>query len=229
VIDLAAKLISLGIDDFLIHPDVYDAFWNLSSDASDAGFELAVTSSFRSFDRQISIWNTKARGERAILDDNGEPLNYSELSPKEIVFSILRWSALPGLSRHHWGSDIDVYDRLALPTSDYQVELTPEEVAAEGIFGPFHQWLSEKIKNNESHGFYRPYAADLGGIAPEMWHLSFEPVAREKFLELARLEDFLKSLNSSLYEKLELREIVIAHAEEIHERFFLRVSPPAWI
>ena len=28
-----------------------------------------------------------------------------------------------------------------------------------------------------SHGFYRPYARDHGGIAPERWHLSYAPVS----------------------------------------------------
>jgi hypothetical protein len=29
----------------------------------------------------------------------------------------------------------------------------------------------------ESRGFYRPYAVDRGGVAPERWHLSYAPLA----------------------------------------------------
>ena len=38
----------------------------------------------------------------------------------------MRWSAIPGSSRHHWGTDLDVYDAAAV-TPDYQVQLTPQE------------------------------------------------------------------------------------------------------
>ena len=33
--------------------------------------------------------------------------------------AILLWSALPGASRHHWGTDFDVFDRAAVPP-DYR-------------------------------------------------------------------------------------------------------------
>src|SRR5690606_12745574 len=115
-------------------------------------------------------------GERALLDDLGNPLNYSTLSPIEIMFSILRWSAAPGASRHHWGSDIDVYD--AHTQKPEMVKLVPSECIENGPAAPMHEWLDSLISQNAAFGFYRPYNTDLGGVSPERWHLSYSPVSR---------------------------------------------------
>ncbi|NIM47861.1 MAG: D-alanyl-D-alanine carboxypeptidase family protein, partial [Gemmatimonadales bacterium] len=86
----------------------------------------------------------------------------------------LRWSALPGASRHHWGTDLDVYDLAARPEG-YEVELIPEEVDAGGMFGPLHEWLDGRIAADAAFGFFRPYERDRQGVAPERWHLSYAP------------------------------------------------------
>src|ERR1043166_4934719 len=126
-----------------LHRDAVDAFLALRAAAGAAGFALAILSGFRSFEQQLSIWNRKATGRLAVLDSDARPLDIARLSEAELVFSILRWSALPGASRHHWGTDLDVYDRAATPEG-YQVELIPAEVAAGGMFGRLHAWLGER-------------------------------------------------------------------------------------
>ena len=98
------------------------------------------------------------------------------LSPAQQLRMILRYSAMPGSSRHHWGSDLDVYDASAVDT-DYRVQLSPVEVAPGGLFDSLHRWLDQRMSAGESHGFYRPYARDLGGVAPERWHLSYAPLS----------------------------------------------------
>ena len=50
------------------------------------------------------------------------------------------FSALPGASRHHWGTDIDVYDANAV-SSDYVVQLSLKEVGSGGVFDSLHKWL----------------------------------------------------------------------------------------
>ena len=155
---------------------VAEAFASLQADARAAGFELAIASSFRSFERQCAIFNGKACGERPVHDDAGAPVNLACLTPREQVYAILRYSALPGTSRHHWGTDLDVFDAAAV-VDGYQVQLTPQEVAPGGLFDPLHSWLDERMASHESRGFYRPYAADRGGVAPERWHLSYAPLA----------------------------------------------------
>lgn len=152
------------------------AFAALQADALAAGFELAAASSFRSFGRQLTIWNGKVRGERPVHDDAGQEVNLATLSPGEQVHAILRYSAIPGTSRHHWGTDLDVYDAAVMPAG-YRLQLSPQEVAVGGLFDPLHCWLDQRMAAGESHGFYRPYAVDRGGVAPERWHLSYAPLA----------------------------------------------------
>lgn len=152
------------------------AFALLRQDALEAGFELAIGSSFRSFARQLSIWNGKVRGLRPVHDDEGRVVLLAELTPRQQLYAILRYSAIPGTSRHHWGTDLDVYDAAAVG-ADYQLQLSPQEVAAGGVFDPLHRWLDERMAAGESQGFYRPYARDRGGVAPERWHLSYAPLA----------------------------------------------------
>lgn len=159
-----------------LQPVVASAFAALQADALHAGFELAIASSFRSYSRQLAIWNGKASGQRGIHDDAGHPVVIDQLAPEEQLRAILRYSALPGSSRHHWGTDLDVYDAGAIG-SDYQLELSPSEVAPGGIFDPLHCWLDRRMAAGESRGFYRPYGADRGGVAPERWHLSYAPLA----------------------------------------------------
>ncbi|MEM6580518.1 MAG: M15 family metallopeptidase [Pseudomonadota bacterium] len=152
------------------------AYSKLQQAGREAGFELTIASSFRSYDRQLAIWNGKASGARAVHDDDGQPVAVDALPPEEKLRAILRYSALPGSSRHHWGTDLDVYDAAAVE-SDYRVQLSPQEVAAGGVFDAMHCWLDERMAVGESFGFYRPYKTDRGGVAPERWHLSYAPIA----------------------------------------------------
>ena len=159
-----------------LQPAAACAFERLREDARRAGFELAAASTFRDFRRQLAIWDGKVAGRRPVHDDRGQPVALARLSPGQRVHAVWRFSALPGTSRHHWGTDLDVYDAVALAPGETPA-LTPAEGAPGGIFGPLHRWLDERIAAGASHGFFRPYARDRGGVAPERWHLSYAPLA----------------------------------------------------
>ena len=194
-----------------IHKEMVLALDALRNDALSAGFSLAIASSFRSFEAQLKIWNAKARGERVLLDSHGVALDFSLLSKKELIHAILRWSALPGASRHHWGTDFDVFDANAL-VEGYKVQLTTAETEGEGLFAPFHLWLDGSL---EKHGFYRPYSDDRGGIAPEKWHLSFRKIANEYEREFTYelLEQTI--INADI----ELKDIILEELPEIFRRY----------
>lgn len=169
----------IDVDDgHCLQPDAARALQCLQRDAADAGFMLAIASSFRSFERQLAIWNGKACGERPVHDSDGCAVDMAALDVDAQRHAILRYSALPGASRHHWGTDLDVFDAAAVEAG-YRVQLTPEEVGPGGVFDAMHQWLDDKIARGESHGFFRPYAIDRGGVAPERWHLSYAPIATQ--------------------------------------------------
>ncbi len=161
-----------------LHPLAAEAFAALQRDAAAAGFDLAIASSHRSFDRQAAIWNGKLRGERPVHDDLGVAVDLSTMTDAERVHAVLRFSALPGASRHHWGTDLDVFDAAALPPGE-SVRLVPSEVCEGGTFDALHSWLDARMARDACHGFFRPYAVDRGGVAPERWHLSFAPLSRQ--------------------------------------------------
>jgi LAS superfamily LD-carboxypeptidase LdcB len=99
----------------VLHRAAVAPFRRMRAAAAKAGIDLVPASSFRDFDRQLAIWNAKWRGERPLLDAQGRPLEAARLTPARRVDAILIWSAAPGCSRHHWGTDFDVYDRAAVP------------------------------------------------------------------------------------------------------------------
>jgi LAS superfamily LD-carboxypeptidase LdcB len=156
-----------------LHKAAVAPFLAMRAAASADGIDLVAFSSFRDFDRQLGIWNGKFRGERPMQDRAGQPLDALALSPAERVTAILWWSALPGASRHHWGTDFDVLDGRAMPEG-YQLRVVPAEYRAGGPFHRLTTWLDTHM---HAFGFFRPYATDRGGVAPEPWHLSYAPVA----------------------------------------------------
>jgi LAS superfamily LD-carboxypeptidase LdcB len=157
--------------------EVAEAFEALRADAAGAGFDLAIASGFRSFERQRRIWNGKADGSRPVHDDAGAPVAIEALEPAARLRAILRFSAIPGTSRHHWGTDLDVFDAAAMPEG-YRLELSPAEAGPGGLFDALHRWLDQRMAIDQSFGFFRPYAVDRGGTAPERWHLSYAPLAQ---------------------------------------------------
>lgn len=195
----------------LVHHEMLPSLKSLRNEARKNGFSLEIASAFRGFEAQLSIWNAKAKGMRPLLDDQGLTLDYNNLSPIEIVYAILRWTALPGASRHHWGCDFDVYDKSRMPEG-YKVQLTPQESAPDGVFGHFHLWLDDHLKK---FNFYRPYQYDLGGIAPEKWHLSYFPVSSnyQTALSFELVESTIKAST------IELKDIILNELPLIYPRF----------
>lgn len=205
---------------FLLHKDMLKDFLRLRRDAEADGFDLQIASAFRDFDRQLKIWNAKASGERQLIDDQERPLEFSQLSPIEIVMSILRWSAIPGCSRHHWGTELDIFDGKTQNRDD--VKLVPSETIQNGPSARLHEWLDQKIQSNEAYGFYRPYATDRGGVSPERWHISYHMLSR-RYLEGYTFSIFKKNLEDN---EIVLKDILLENADEIYQRFLLNIDHP---
>ena len=184
----------------------------LELEAQQAGFDLAIASAWRNFDRQLTIWNEKATGKRAVLDDLGQALDIHTLSDEQLMWKILRWSALPGASRHHWGTDFDVYCRKSLPQG-YRLQLSREETDASGVLGPFHAWLDEHLE--QSLDFFRPYQQPFGGVAPEPWHLSCAPLSKP-FQELLSEGLIKERIEAS---DIALKAVILKNLDEIFQRF----------
>jgi hypothetical protein len=203
-----------------LHRQVEAPLKKLQQKALQEGFDLQVISGFRSYDAQLSIWNRKANGKRPLLDSKSIPLDISTLRPEEIVNAILRWSAIPGASRHHWGTDIDIYDGNAIPTEGYDIQLISAEVEPNGIFGKLHLWLDQLINDGESENFFRPYDRDRGGVAPEKWHLSFAPLS-ERYLRDYSLALFEQTVAQS---EISLKEILLQDTEHYYQQYVLNIG-----
>ena len=151
-------------------------FMALQKKACESGLALCAASGFRSYRAQLAIFDAKWAAQRPVLDDQDRPLRRSDYTDEEWLTRILRFSALPGTSRHHWGTDIDVYDSSLLPNGQ-ALRLVPSEYGEEGCFAALTAWIDRQIETDSAEGFSRPYDHDRGGVAVEPWHLSYLPQA----------------------------------------------------
>jgi LAS superfamily LD-carboxypeptidase LdcB len=202
----------------LLHKAAVRPFLALREAARQAGFDLAPVSSFRDFERQRAIWNAKYRGERPALDRAGRPVAIAALDPGARIDTILLWSALPGASRHHWGSDIDVVDGKVV-AGGYEPRLEVAEFRRGGPFAAFSAWLGANLRG---YGFYRPYTRRGRGVQPEPWHLSYAPVARRALAAMTT-----RLLASAIAGNgVEGEAEILARLPSIRERYVLAVDTP---
>ena len=201
-----------------LHLEVAGPYLAMRAAAAADGIDLAAFSSFRDFDRQLTIWNGKFRGERPMQDRAGKTLDPLALPPADRVTAILWWSALPGASRHHWGTDFDVMDPGMLPPG-YRLQVVPSEYGPGGPFERLTSWLDEHM---HAFGFFRPYSTDRGGVRPEPWHLSHAPVAAraQEALSLDGLRDVLSGA------EIEGKEYVLEALAKNFANYVVNVDSP---
>lgn len=199
----------------LLHRGALCAFQSLQKKAQKAGFTLEPASSFRDFSRQQLIWNGKYTGQRRVHDEQGHTLDVKQLEPWARCQAILAWSALPGGSRHHWGTEIDVYDPTLLP-ANRSLQLEPWEYQEGGYFAELAQWLNETAPQFD---FYFPFngCSSALKVAIEPWHISYLPIA-----ELAQQQFSAETLFASWQgELIEGIDTLIAHRDALFESYFL--------
>ncbi len=138
------------------------AFVKMQKAAKKDGIFLQIVSGYRSYDRQKSIWNRKFKTNKA----NG-------LSPKENIQKIIEYSTLPGTSRHHWGTEIDLIDGSKKREGDV---LVAEKFHGNGPYVRMKEWMD---LNAAKYGFYLPYTQnpDRPGFYYEPWHYSYAPLS----------------------------------------------------
>ena len=196
--------------------------------AGERGLTLRVASAFRDYDRQVRIINEKWTGARPVTDGEGRLLERTQYTDDDWLNLILRFSALPGTSRHHWGTDLDIWDASAVG-ADYRPLLSPSEYGPSGPFFEMTRWLDELMVADDAEGFFKPYAEDRGGIAPEPWHISYRPVAI-KYQERVAPELLMPlwrgeaDARGNVHEPLAMLEVIEPQMDHLMERF---VAVPA--
>ena len=211
-------IVQLDAPRFAAHPDVVRAFLRMREAAAVDGIELRPYSSFRGYDAQLRIWTMKFNGQATLYDIDGRPRERAGFDETETIRRILDWSALPGASRHQWGTEIDVVDGAVMPPG-YKPKLLPEEVRDGGLFAPLHRWLDERI---HEFGFFRPYARFQGGMYPEPWHLSYAPVS------MRAIDDLSVALLARVTAAARMpgKARVLEMLPEIFERHVRNIVPP---
>lgn len=201
----------MEVEGYLVDKEIRVSYDKLKEALARDGFGLRLESAYRPFERQLSIWNRKANGALPLLSAEGIPMERPH-DEEQLMYAILTWSAFPGASRHHLGTDLDVVDGRACP-ENYEVQLTPAE--CDGMFAPFHKRLSELMEAGESFGFERVFVPGRGKIQPEKWHIAHLPTSRKY------LEGFSLAGLRSLYEKTDIacKSALLDNLEKLAEDY----------
>lgn len=199
----------------MLHPAVKDDLNQLLKRADKDGVAISIVSAFRSFQRQLTIWNDKWQGYRPVYSRHGRPLNIAQMSEMEKYKAISLWSALPGLSRHHWGTDFDIFASAPI-ANGYQVQLQPEEFSDNGPCEQLEQWLSAQLNDL---GFFRPYREFRQGVSVEPWHISHIQTADDIFTRFNRAacRDYLQ------HSAIQSSQFINHHFEHYFQNYFSNI------
>jgi LAS superfamily LD-carboxypeptidase LdcB len=138
------------------------AFEQMAEKAKADGIQLRAVSATRPFQHQKGIWERKWS---ALQGSAGEKAR-----------NILTYSSMPGTSRHHWGTDLDIN---SVEPEYFETEQGAREYA----------WLQA---NAAQFGFFQPYTKnpDRPGYADEPWHWSYAPLAQRYLFAFNLLVDY---------------------------------------
>ncbi|WP_423186241.1 M15 family metallopeptidase [Alishewanella sp. d11] len=212
---LSSDMLQQTADAHLLHQLVIPALNRLAEAMAQDGIKLKIVSAWRGFERQASIWQAKCEGRRAVFNSEQQVIDISKLQGLAKLEAIMLYSALPGASRHHWGTELDIYDAAAVP-ADYQPQLQAAEYAAGGPFHKLSLWLAQHAK---TYGFFLPYQRYQGGVAAEPWHISYWPVANR-----CQAAYNLNLLQTTLSEHpIAEQQNVLTHLPALYERFIINI------
>jgi len=160
----AFKVLSGGTQEasYFLLQEVAEAYQAMHRAAFEAGLTLCLVSAFRSFARQKVIWERKWLGKH--LNSLLELSAWQSMPPAARVQKILNYTAAPGCSRHHWGTDLDL------------CSVAPEYFQT----SPGHEiqiWLRQHASQ---FGFFEVYSEGrVSGHDAEPWHFSYLPLSNQ--------------------------------------------------
>lgn len=160
-----------------MHKETANALKKMSAAAKKEGIIIEVVSAYRSFQRQKEIFEGKY-----------QRFTKQGLSPKDALVKIIEYSTIPGTSRHHWGTDIDIIQgNVERPQSVLQAQ----HFHGEGPFCKLKDWLN---LHANSFGFFEVYTDNPNrkGFKYEPWHFSYAPISIPMLNEYKKLD--LKSI-----------------------------------
>src|SRR5688572_22211752 len=147
-----------------LRKDTYAAFVKMHDAAKKEGINLLIVSATRNFYAQKGIWENKWTGGTLV---SGKNLAKEVPDTVERAKYILLYSSMPGTSRHHWGTDIDINNL----NDDYFLS---------GQGKKEYEWL---VAHAHEYGFCQPYSKKgtdrTTGYEEEKWHWSYMPVSTQ--------------------------------------------------
>ncbi len=153
-----------------LRTEAYNAFEKMFDAAKKDGVVLQIISATRPFHHQKSIWEAKWTGGRLV---GGKNLSKAIPEPAARALEILKFSSMPGTSRHHWGTDLDLN---SLENSYFE--------KGKGL--KIYEWLSAHAKD---YGFCQPYSPKgeerPHGYEEEKWHWTYMPVSQKLTADFA--------------------------------------------
>jgi len=186
-----------------LHQDSYDAFKKMHKAAEDDQIQLVIRSATRNFDYQKGIWERKWNGTTKIENGKNAALAYPAFNRR--AQKILEYSSMPGTSRHHWGSDIDLNN---FENSYFE--------SGQGL--KEYEWLQA---NGPSFGFCQVYTkkGELrpNGYNEEKWHWSYLPLAKQ-LIQIAK-----DSMRSDLIQGFKGSEV--ATELDVIEKYVFGINP----
>jgi len=159
---------------FKLQKEAYKAFLKMQRAALKDGIKIKVVSSFRSYNHQNNIWQKKY-------------LRYTKsgLTPQQAIAKIIEYATIPGTSRHHWATDVDIVDgAVKAPTDDV---LQARFFKAGQVYAKLKKWLD---KHANKYGFYLVYTDDnkRKGFKYEPWHYSYAPLSKPMLKAYLKLD-----------------------------------------
>jgi len=151
-------------EEIYLRNQAYQDFVQMARAASEDGIALLIISATRNFAAQKSIWEAKWSGQRKV---DGMNLSQAMPDPGKRALKILEYSSMPGTSRHHWGTDMDL-------------NALNNRYFASGEGKKIYDWL---LTHAHEYGFCQVYT-EKGvdrphGYNEEKWHWSYMPLASQ--------------------------------------------------
>ncbi len=159
-------------DGYKLRKDAHQAFIKMKTEALKENIKIQVVSSYRDFNHQNRIWTRKYN--RFIKQG---------LAPKNAINKIIEYSTIPGTSRHHWGTDLDIIDGNVKQPKNV---LNEEHFHGNGPFCKLKEWMDIHANN---YGFYLVYTnnANRKGFKYEPWHYSYKPLSKQYLIDYQKL------------------------------------------
>lgn len=177
--EVTEKLIAAYLDFKNTHPDI----------------PFIVVSATRNYQYQNGIWSNKWNKKKSTISN-----------PQQIAKDILRYSSMPGTSRHHWGTDFDITS----VEPDYFDQNPQGQI--------LYQWMNE---NMAKYGFCQPYKAGRkGGYSDEKWHWSYAPISKQYLTDYKTImnnnpEKITRNLTFVGHDKIKLIPLLIEYVFDV--------------